>query len=102
MIGDTWYPTASKINLKYLLSYSSNYKAKVHQLDYIGAFLQGNVEHRDFVRLGSRYGEHLPEYANYFRRPLSLNKSIYGMNNSGKLFSDELTNWLIEEAGFNH
>ena len=26
---------------------------------------------------------------------------MYGMNNYGKLFSDELTNWLINEAGFN-
>ena len=27
---------------------------------------------------------------------------MYGMINSGNLFSDELTNWLIDEAGFNH
>ena len=26
---------------------------------------------------------------------------MYGMTNSGKMFSDELTNWLIDEAGFN-
>ena len=26
---------------------------------------------------------------------------MYGITNSGKLFSDELTNWLIDEAGFN-
>ena len=25
---------------------------------------------------------------------------MYGMTNSGKLFSDELTNWLIDEVGF--
>ena len=27
---------------------------------------------------------------------------MYGMTNSGKLFSEELTNWLIYESGFNH
>ena len=26
---------------------------------------------------------------------------MYRVTNSGKLFSDELTNWLIDEAGFN-
>ena len=26
---------------------------------------------------------------------------MYGMTNSGKFFSDELTNWLIDESGFN-
>ena len=25
---------------------------------------------------------------------------MYGMNNSGKLFSDELTNFMIEQSGF--
>ena len=27
---------------------------------------------------------------------------MYGMNNSGKLFSDELTNWMIYKTGFKH
>ena len=26
---------------------------------------------------------------------------MYGMTNDGKIFADELTNWLIDEAGFN-
>ena len=26
---------------------------------------------------------------------------MYGMTSSGKLFSDELTNWLMDDAGFN-
>ena len=26
---------------------------------------------------------------------------MYGMNNSGNIFDDELTNWLIDEAYFN-
>ena len=30
---------------------------------------------------------------------MKLLKSMYGMTNSGKLFADELTEWLIE-AGF--
>ena len=27
---------------------------------------------------------------------------MYGMTNSGKLFSGELTNWLMNVAGFKH
>ena len=27
---------------------------------------------------------------------------MYGITHYGKLFSDELTNWIIHEAGFNH
>ena len=70
-------------------------------MDFIGAFLQANVKHRVVMKLESRYGEYSPEYANYFGTTLRLNKSMYGMTNYGKLFADELTNWLIDEAGFN-
>ena len=71
-------------------------------MDLIGAFLQANVKHRVFVKLDSRYGEYFPEYANYFGIPLRLNKSMYGINNYRKLFSDEITNLLIDEAGIKH
>ena len=63
------------------------------------AFFQGKVETRVFVKLDSRYAESFPEYSNYFGIALILLKSMYGMNNSGKLFSDELTEWLLE-SGF--
>ena len=87
--------------LKYFLEDSSNDKARVQQLDSIGEFIQANVKHIVSVKLNSRYGEYLPEYSNYFRIQLILNKSMYGINNSGKLFDDELTNWLNYESGFN-
>ena len=52
------------------------------------------------MKLESIYGEYIPEYANYFGRELRLKKSMYGMTTYRKLFSDELTNWLMDEAGF--
>ena len=57
-----------------------------------------NLKHRVFLKLDSRCGEYFPEYANYFERPLILKKSMYGMTNSVKIFSDELSKWLIHEA----
>ena len=102
MIGDTWSPTASMKTLNHLFSCFSKHKSIVQQLDFIGAFLQDNVKHSFFVNLDSRYGEYFPEYANYFGRLLSLKKQIFGIAHSGKLFSDELTNLLIDEADFNH
>ena len=55
MIGDTWSPTASMRTLKYLLADAAKHKAIVHQLDFIGAFLQANVKDRVFVKLDKRY-----------------------------------------------
>ena len=51
------------------------------------------------MKLDSRYAYYFPEYSNYFGRALILFNSLYIMNNSGKLFADDLIEWLLE-AGF--
>ena len=84
--------------LKYFLADAAKHKTRVHQLDCIGAFLQANVKNRVFVKLDMRYAAYFPEYSQYFGRPLKLLKSMYGMTNSGKLFVDELTEWLKKEG----
>ena len=99
LVGDTWLPTASMRTLKYFLADATKHKAIVHQLDFIGVFLQEKVKNSVFVKLDIRYTEYLPEYANCFGRALILLKSMYGMTNSVKVFADELTEWLLE-AGF--
>ena len=71
----------------------------MHQLDFIGALLQEKVKNRVFVKVDSRYADCFPEYSNYPGRALILLKSMYGMTNSGNIFSDELTKWLLE-SGF--
>ena len=40
MVGDTWSPTASMRTLKYFLADTVKHKVRVHQLDFIGAFLR--------------------------------------------------------------
>ena len=91
MVGDNWSPTASMRNLKYFLEYAAKHKAKVHQLYFIGAFLQAKVKNRVFVKLDIRYTDYFLEYAKYFGRALRLLKSVYDMTISGKLSADELT-----------
>ena len=78
-------------NLNYFLEDAAKHKARVHQLYFIGAFLQAKVNNRDFVKLYIRYTDYFPEYAKYFGRALRLLKFMYGMNNSGELFSGEFT-----------
>ena len=63
MIGDTWSPTASIRTLKYFLVDAAKHKARVHQLDFIGAFLQAKVRNRVFVTLNIRYADYFPEYS---------------------------------------
>ena len=87
------------MTLKYLLADATKYKARVHQLYFIGALLQAKANKRVFVKLYSRYIDHFLEYSKYFGIALRLLKSVYGMTNSGKLFADYLIERLLE-AGF--
>ena len=74
--------------LKFFLEDTVEHKARVHQLYFIGAFLKEKFKNRVFVNLDSRYADYFPEYSNYFRRSSIIFKSMYGINNSGKLFDD--------------
>ena len=73
MIGDTWSPTAYIRTLNYFLADATKHKARFHQLDFIGAFLQANDKNRVFVKLDMRYANYSPEYAQYFGRSLTRN-----------------------------
>ena len=63
MVGDTWSPTASMRTLKYFLADAEKRKARVHQIDFIGAFLQAKVKDRVLVKLDIRYADYFPGYA---------------------------------------
>ena len=60
LVGDTWPSTAFMRTLKYLLADAVNHKARVHQLDFIGAFLQAKFKNGVFVKLDSRYADYFP------------------------------------------
>ena len=45
-VGDQVSPTASMSNLEYFPADAAKNKARVHQLDFIGAFLQAKVKNR--------------------------------------------------------
>ena len=45
MVGDTWSPTVSMRTLKYFLADETKQKARVNQLDCIGALLQAKVKY---------------------------------------------------------
>ena len=70
---------------------SVKHKTIVYQLDCFGELFQTKFNDRVFVKLNSRYADYFPSYSNYLGRALRLLKYMYGMTNSGNLFSDGLT-----------
>ena len=59
-------------NFEVLLAEAEKHIARVHQLDFIGAFLQANVKNRVFIKLDMRYAAYFPEYTQYFERALKF------------------------------
>ena len=76
MVGDTWSPIDSMRTLKCFLVDATKHKARVHQLDFIGVFLQAKVKNRVFIKLDIRYTYYFPGYTKYFGRALRLFKSM--------------------------
>ena len=72
MIGYTWSPAVSMRTLKCFLADASKHRERVHQLDFIGAFLQAKVKNRVLVKLDMRYADYFPEYVQYFGRALKF------------------------------
>ena len=55
LVEYTWSPISSMRTLKYFLAYATKQKTRVHQLYFIGAFLQEKVKNRKLVKLDIRY-----------------------------------------------
>ena len=69
MVGDTWSPTASMRTMKYFLEDSVKHKVRVHQLDFIRAFLQEKAKNRLFVKLDIRYADYFQNISNNLEEP---------------------------------
>ena len=89
------------INLDFLLADDVKHKLIVHQLDFIGAFLQKKSRNWIFLKLDSRYGDYFPEYSSYFGSALRLLKAAYVMTNSGKLFLMSQQSGFLKQVSFN-
>ena len=72
--------------------------SKIVVLSYVGNcvywYTNEDLSFLSFLYFGP--ASYFPEYAKYFGRALRLLNSMYGMNNSGKLYANELTEWLLE------
>ena len=99
IMEDKWSPTASFRSLKMFLAHASRIKARVKQLDFVGAFLQAKMRTRVFVTIPKIYGILFPEYSDYCGVPVRLVMSMYGTTLCGKYCYLDLTEYLLE-VGF--
>jgi len=93
---DKWSPSASFRSLKMFLAHAARLKARVKQLDFVGAFLQAKMRTRMFVTIPKIYAVLFPEYSQYCGIPVRLRMSMYGTMLCGKYWYLDLTEYLLE------
>jgi hypothetical protein len=91
---DVWSPCVFGRTFKMFVADAAKRKNAIKQLDFIGAFCQGKMQKRLFIQLPQEYSDLLPEFAEYFRSPQLIVKSIYGTDVAAKVFNDDLVEWL--------
>jgi hypothetical protein len=81
------------------LGHACRLKARVKQLDFVGAFLQAKMRTRMFVTIPKIFVILFPEYAWCTGKPVRLLMSMYGTTLSGKYWYLALLDFL-KEIGF--
>jgi hypothetical protein len=79
-IHNTWCPIAGFRALKIFLAFAAECRQRVHQLDYVAAFLQADVVGRKFTKFPGDWKELLkgyPDLQQWLGVPLLLKKSLY-------------------------
>ena len=93
---DNSAPLASFRLLKVFLADAARHKKRAYHADFVGAYLQANMDRIVYVRLPSEWATYYSEYAEWFGVPLLLIKSAYGINSAGRLWAEELFGWFLE------
>jgi len=96
---DKWSPTASFRSLKMFLGHASQLKARIKQLDFVGAFLQAKMRTRMFVTIPKIFGILFLEYSWCTGKPVRLAMSMYGTTQCGKYWYLDLLEFL-KDIGF--
>ena len=91
---DNWSSCVSHRTVLTFIAHSTKHKRNPKQLDFIGAYLQANMQSRIYVTLQNDYKTHFPDLNKYFDRPLLLKKTLYGLTVSAKYWNEELVKWL--------
>ena len=66
-------------------------KCRIYQLDFVGVFLQLPTQNETYTILPKEWEYVMPEFADYFVRPMRLAKALYGDVTANKCWDDELS-----------
>jgi hypothetical protein len=93
--GDTWCAIAGFRALRIFLSTAACQRCCVHQLDFVGTFLQSKAVDRTITILPKEWALLFPDLVEWFGILLLCDKSFYGGQYCNKSWDDHLSSWLL-------
>ena len=85
---DTFAPLARMTTIRVLLFLSVQFNLIAHQVDVSTAFLNGDLDHEIYMYPPMGFSDK-------FGRVCRLNKSLYGLKQSAKLWNDKLNEFIV-------
>ncbi|KAL0392725.1 UNVERIFIED_CONTAM: Retrovirus-related Pol polyprotein from transposon TNT 1-94 [Sesamum radiatum] len=96
---ETYSPVVDATTFRYLISLAVKEGLDLHLLDVVTAYLYGSLDNDIYMKLPE--GFHLPEAYNSNSREhysIKLNKSLYGLKQSGRMWYNRLSDYLLKEG----
>ena len=95
---ETYSPVVDAITFRYLISLAIQEKLEMRLMDVVTAYLYGSLEKEIYMRVPD--GFEIPETLKGSRGMYSikLNKSLYGLKQSGRMWYNRLSTFLIKEG----
>jgi len=96
---ETYSPVVDASTFRYLISPAVREGLDLRLMDVVTAYLYGSLENDIYMKLPE--GFNLPESYNSYSREsysIKLNKSLYGLKQSGRMWYNRLSEYLIKEG----
>ena len=96
---ETYSPVVDATTFRYLISLAIREGLDLRLMDVVTAYLYGSLDNDIYMKLPE--GFHLPEAyksSSRERYSIKLNKSLYGLKQSGRMWYNRLSEYLIKEG----
>ena len=96
---ETYSPVMDAITLRYLISFTVHEQLEMHLMDVVTAYLYGSLDNEIYMKIPEGFA--MPKSCNSKSREMysiKLQRSLYGLKQSGRMWYNRLSEYLIKEG----
>jgi len=96
---ETYSPVVDAITLRYLISLTVCENLDMHLMDVVTAYLYGSLENEIYMKISKGF-KILESYNSSSRElcSIKLQRSLYGLKQSGRIWYNRLSEYLLKEG----